>query len=705
MMPTSLTRSDVRLRDEALRLLRQGTGDDSAEFREGQWEAIHELISGSRRLLLVQRAGWGKSMVYFIAAKLLRVRGAGPTLLVSPLLALMRNQEDAANRMGVATRTINSSNVDKWTRIEAEIERGEVDLLLISPERFGNHRFRSTVLPAIADVLPLLVVDEAHCISDWGHDFRPHYRQIKNVLPQLPHNTRILATTATANDRVMQDVREVLGAGTQVRRGQLALPNISFQTFRLDDQAERMAWLAENVTKFDGSGIIYALTIRDVDRVAGFLQSRGIDARAYHSEIHNDNRQELETKLINNEVKALVATTALGMGFDKPDIKFVVHFQSPGSPIAYYQQVGRAGRALDGALAVLLRGTEDDDINDYFINSAFPTRDEVEQVLAALDQSQEGLTLREIESRVNVPYGRIKKTLELLALESPSPVLNEGSSWFRSVSQSPVEIWERIERVSGLRREEQDAMRAFAKLEAGHMRFLLDHLDSTEVPPPVTVSATRQFQSCVSWNEVESANRYLRRQWLAIEPRKRWPAGFRPSGNNAKSTIQWVNETGRALCVYGDAGWGRTVAREKYAAGRFDDELVDACVQMIKEAELTVLPDWVTNVPSRSGKPLVKNFAQRLAEGLGLDYVESLFRNGEPESQKSMQNSTHQARNAWDSLTVAPDAVRGGAVFLVDDIVDSRWTLTVAGYRLMECGSSSIIPITLASATKSGADS
>ena len=420
MKPISLTAADRNLRNEALTLLRQGTGDDSAEFREGQWEAIHALISGGRRLLLVQRAGWGKSMVYFIAAKLLRQQGEGPTLLISPLLALMRNQEDAANRMGVATRTINSSNVDKWTQIEGEIKRGEVDLLLISPERFGNHRFRSTVLPAIADALPLLVVDEAHCISDWGHDFRPHYRQLKNVLPQLPLNTRVLATTATANDRVMQDVREVLGEGTQVRLGHLALPNISFQTFRLDDQAERMARLAENIPNIDGSGIIYALTIRDVDRVAGFLQSRGIDARAYHSGIHNDNRQELETKLINNEVKALVATTALGMGFDKPDLKFVVHFQSPGSPVAYYQQVGRAGRAVDGALAILLCGTEDDDINDHFINSAFPTRDEVGQVLEALDQSQEGLTLREIESRVNVPYGRIKKTLELLALESPS---------------------------------------------------------------------------------------------------------------------------------------------------------------------------------------------------------------------------------------------------------------------------------------------
>ena len=248
-------------------------------------------------------------------------------------------------------------------------------------------------------------------------------------------------------------------------------------------------------------------------------------------------------------------------------------------------------------------------------------------------------------------------------------------------------------------------MRAFAKLESDYMRFLLDHLDSAEVTSSVTATVTRRFRSSVSRNEVELANRYLRRQWLAIEPRKRWPSGFRPSIDIKKSTIQWVNETGRALCVFGGAGWGRTVTRGKYAAGRFGDELVDACVQMIQEADLTVSPDWVTSVPSRSGKPLVKDFAERLAEKLCLDYVESLFRNGEPEGQKSMQNSTHQARNAWDSLTVAPDAVREGAVFLVDDIVDSGWTLTVAGYRLMECGSGAIIPIALASATKSGADS
>ena len=398
-----------------------------------------------------------------------------------------------------------------------------------------------------------------------------------------------------------------------------------------------------------------------------------------------------------------MATTALGMGFDKPDLKFVIHFQSPGSPVAYYQQVGRAGRAVDGAVAVLLGGTEDDDINDYFINSAFPTKDEVGQILEVLDGAQDGLTLRDIESGVNVPYGRIDQTLKLLALESPSPVTKEGSSWFRTTSPSPVEIWERIERVTRLRREEQDAMRAFVNLGSGHMDFLLRQLDSNEAPTSPTNA--RRFQTSTSRDEVELANQYLRRQWLAIEPRKLWPTEFRKAVGIQKSTIQWVNEPGRALCVFGDAGWGRTVTGGKYAAGRFGDELVDACVQMIQAADLTVEPDWVTNVPSRSGKPLVKEFAERLAAKLRLDYVESLFRNGEPEDQKSMQNSTHQAHNAWDSLTVVPRCVREGAVFLVDDIVDSRWTLTVAGYRLRECGSGPVVPIALASATKSGADS
>ena len=690
------------LRNYALRLLRQGTGDASAEFREGQWEAIQELIVGSGRLLVVQRAGWGKSMVYFIAAKLLRELGLGCTVLVSPLLALMRNQVDAALKMGVRASTIDSNNESDWNKVLDDVKSDSVDVLLISPERFDNQWFRDEMRPVLFDRVGMFVVDEAHCISDWGHDFRLHYRGLQNVLPQLPSSLRVLATTATANLRVMQDISQVLGADTPVRRGTLALTKISMQTIRLAGQAERMAWLAENVPGIGGSGIVYALTKGDVNRVAGFLQSRGIDAHAYHSDIEHDVRQELEQRLINNEVKALVATTALGMGFDKPDLKFVIHFQTPGSPVAYYQQVGRAGRAVDGARAILLSGTEEDDINEFFISSAFPTAHEAQLVLEALNDADEGLTQRDMESRVNVPYGRIKKTLELLELESPSPVGKVGPRWFRNPYPLPTGFWERVERITRLRREEQQAMKEFVQLESGHMDFLLAQLDSEEVLP--SHAATGRLPTSVSRSEIDSANLYLRRQWVPIEPRKLWPFGYRPPRNVGNSKIQSVNEIGRALSVYDDAGWGRTVTRCKYKHSHFSDELVDACVQMISATEFAVNPDWVTNVPSRSGKLLVKNFAERLAARLGLDYVESMLRNGEPEDQKLMQNSAHQARNAWDSLNVTPEVVRRGAVFLVDDIVDSRWTLTVAGYRLRELGSGPVVPITLASATKSGAD-
>ena len=682
--PISLTAADWNLRNEALTLLRQGTGDDSAEFREGQWEAIHTLISGGRRLLLVQRAGWGKSMVYFIAAKLLRQQGEGPTLLISPLLALMRNQEDAANRMGVATRTINSSNVDEWTRIEGEIERGEVDLLLISPERFGNHRFRSNVLPTMAGVVPLLVVDEAHCISDWGHDFRPHYRQLKNVLPQLPLNTRVLATTATANGRVMQDISEVLGADTQVMRGDLALPNISFQTIRLNHQAERMAWLAQNVPKIEGSGIIYALTIRDVDRVAGFLQSRGIDAHAYHSGILNDNRQELETKLINNEVKALVATTALGMGFDKPDLKFVIHFQSPGSPVAYYQQVGRAGRSNQGATGILLSGSEDDSINTSFIRSRFPTRLEAEQILNALELSESGLTLPGLESTVNLSGAKIENALSLLSFEVPAPVVRQGDQWYRSTTPPPSDVWSRFDRVKRHRYVERNQMRNYVKLESGHMGFLLKALDNEETAFSGSTQANMPHE--VDPFEVRAAQIYLERDWLTIEPQE-----------NA------IRE-GRVLTTYGAYPLGEQVKCWKYEGGELNDDFLDRCVEMIAHWHPNPYPGWVSNIPSSTDSQLVRAVSERLARRLGLPYVESLKVVEMDGQQKNMRSRYYQAMNVRDRFVPIEGRIRSGAVLLVDDVISSGNTLTEAGRVLVENGSGPVFPLVLAQA-KSGADS
>jgi ATP-dependent DNA helicase RecQ len=408
----------------SLQLLRLGSGQADAAFREGQEEAIRHIVEGRGRLLVVQKTGWGKSFVYFIATKLLRDGGAGPALLVSPLLSLMRNQIAAAERMGVRARTIHSDNQADWTEIEAAIRGDEVDILLISPERLANERFQAEVLARIAPRIALLVIDEAHCISDWGHDFRPQYRLLERIVGGLPANVRLLATTATANDRVMTDLQTVLGPNLSVSRGDLNRPSLKLQTIRLPRQSERLAWLAANLPALPGHGIIYALTVRDANQVANWLRSRGLNVEAYTAE--GDDRIELENALLENRVKALVATTALGMGFDKPDLGFVVHYQTPGSVVAYYQQVGRAGRAVEAAYGVLLSGDEEEDINDYFIESAFPSRDEVQAVLGALRSAAGGLSIPDLTGRVNVRRGRIEKTIELLSLESPPPLRSKA---------------------------------------------------------------------------------------------------------------------------------------------------------------------------------------------------------------------------------------------------------------------------------------
>ena len=351
-----------------------------------------------------------------------------------------------------------------------------MDILLISPERLANERFREQVLADIAGRIALLVIDEAHCISDWGHDFRPHYRLIERIVRDLPPNLRLLATTATANARVMADLEAILGPDLEVLRGDLSRPSLALQTIRMPGQAERLAWLAERLPALPGSGIVYTLTVRDAGLVAEWLLSRGIEVAAYTGET-GPNRQALEQALLDNQVKALVATTALGMGFDKPDLAFVIHYQTPGSVVAYYQQVGRAGRALEAARGVLLSGGEDTEITSWFIRSAFPTRDEAELVLAALEASDEGLTQRQLEAEVNVSAGRIQKTLQLFSLESPAPIVKQGSSWQLTAASLSDAFWDRAERLTALRRDEQADMQKYVRLSSGHMAFLIQALD------------------------------------------------------------------------------------------------------------------------------------------------------------------------------------------------------------------------------------
>ncbi|MBU1706317.1 RecQ family ATP-dependent DNA helicase [bacterium] len=691
----------ISLKQQALELLRRSLDNPQATFRDGQWEAIDGLVRDKARLLVVQRTGWGKSVVYFLATRLLRDKGSGPTLLISPLLALMRNQILAANRIGVRAESIDSSNTDDWERIQTDLHNNKIDLLLVSPERLANEAFREDVLMPIAERVGLFVVDEAHCISDWGHDFRPDYHRIVRILQALPRNIPVLTTTATANDRVVEDVVNQIGE-LRVVRGPLARASLRLQNISLPSQAERLAWLAEQVPHLIGSGIIYTLTVRDAKRVAEWLQKRGIDAHAYFGDLETSSRKALETKLLKNKIKALVATSALGMGFDKPYLGFVIHFQRPRSVIHYYQQVGRAGRALETAHAVLLGGREDDEIADYFLRTSFPPEAHVKDVLKALKHADKGLSMTGLQQKLNLSYTQIEKVLKALAVEHPSPVAKFESKWYLApVRYAPDK--RKIERLIQVRRQEQERMREFLHSSICLMAFLQKELDDPN-PEPCGRCAVCSGAPLLPENytsaTVNDAIKFLQRCYQEFEPRKIW-IGDSLSAYGWKGRIheELRAQEGWALCMWGDAGWGTLVRRGKQD-GRFDDELVTAAADMVQQHwKPNPPPTWVTCIPSLRHTNLVPDFAQRLAEALHLPLITCLQQKHRIPPQKEMANSYKQAQNLAGIFKADSKQIRPEPVLLIDDMVDSRWTFTVASALLLEAGSGPVYPFALAMTT------
>ena len=679
---------------QALELLRKGTQIPNATFHKDQDRAIRHVVQGNGPLLVVQKTGWGKSNVYFIASKLLREQGAGPTLLVSPLLALMRNQIDAAERMGVRAETINSSNQQDWKKVKNRIIQDEVDILLISPERLGNQDFLESVLRPIASRTVLLVVDEVHCISDWGHDFRPDYRRIERILSLFPQNSRLLATTATANKRVMDDLKDILGPNLRVMFGDLNRPSLSLQTIRLPEYIQRMAWLAMRLPEMPGSGIIYTLTIRDAKQLAAWLNSRGLKVAVYHGRLSTEDRQIREELLSSNRVKALVATIALGMGYDKPDLGFVIHYQTPGSVVTYYQQVGRAGRDGNHAYGVLLSGKEETEITDFFIGSAFPSQEEVRQVTRALENEPDGLIQSGLEVAVNMKPKRLEQTLEILSLESPAPVVKQGSKWQLTPALVPASFWLRIERLTEIRKAEQEQMQKYALLTEGHMEYLIEALDGD--PGTTTSSRLPAVSSHTDPILLKEAEQFRRRTGVPIPPRKRWPNSMGIDRFRGIIPTHLRANEGKALCYWGDGGWGQTVESGKYASGRFNEELVQACAELIGMWAPIPFPEWVTCIPSRGHPELVPDFAFRLAELLGLPFSKALLKTREHPPQKEMVNSAHQCRNVIDTMQVVREESLSGPVLLVDDMVDSRWTFTMATWCLRRECNDEVWPLALA---------
>ncbi|MDQ0949121.1 ATP-dependent DNA helicase RecQ [Streptomyces phaeochromogenes] len=702
------------------RLVGAPAGD--ARLREDQWRAIEALVADKRRALVVQRTGWGKSAVYFVATALLREQGAGPTVIVSPLLALMRNQVEAAARAGIRARTINSSNTEEWDTIQDEVAAGEVDVLLVSPERLNNPDFRDQVLPKLAAATGLLVVDEAHCISDWGHDFRPDYRRLRTMLADLPPGVPVLATTATANARVTADVAEQLGTGGStdalVLRGPLDRESLSLGVLQLPDAAHRMAWLAEHLGELPGSGIIYTLTVAAAEEVTAFLRQCGHTVASYTGKTENADRQQAEEDLLANRVKALVATSALGMGFDKPDLGFVVHLGSPSSPIAYYQQVGRAGRGVEHAEVLLLPGKEDQAIWQYFASIAFPPEEQVRRTLDVLGQAGRPLSLPALEPLVELRRSRLETMLKVLDVDGAVHRVKGG--WISTGDPWTYDT-ERYAWVAKQRAAEQQAMRDYVTTTGCRMEFLRRQLDDEGATPcgRCDMCAGPRFTESVSSSSLDSARGELVRAGVEVEPRKMWPTGLPAVGVDLKGRIPAGEQaaSGRALGRLSDIGWGNRL-RPMLSPQAPDEPVPDD----VAKAVVGVLADWakgpggwasgspdaqprpvgVVTMASHGRPRLIQSLGARIAEVGRLPLLGSIeYAPGAGAAQVSRSNSAQRLKALDGALVVPPDlaatlAQAQGPVLLVDDSTETGWTLAVAARLLRRAGAQGVLPLVLA---------
>lgn len=694
---------------KALQLLRQGVSNPVANFHEHQWEAIDTLVNKRGRLLCIQKTGWGKSSVYFIATKLMREQGLGPAVIISPLLALIRNQVESAARYGVRLGSINSSQTKyENDTCKANLLAGHLDAVIISPEQLAKDEVRAELLIPVQ--VSLFVIDEAHCISDWGHDFRPDYKRISRVINHMPVRMPILATTATANERVTRDIAWQMGEQITTLRGALTRHSIHLQNIHLPKRSQRLAWLANALPTIAGTGIIYTATIHDAFQVAEWLRQCGISAQAYAGRIPKLNkeenaakRRELETALLNDRLKVLVSTSALGMGFDKGNLAFVIHYQSPGSVVGYYQQVGRAGRSINKALGILMSGDEDAAIQRFFINNAFPTAELVSDLLSELEKS-DGLKKTELEARLNHRPKKIEMALNFLSAEDPPPIDLDGRSYKRTIHEYDLPE-AMIERLSNRKEQEWQEIQNYLLENRCLMQFLAKKLDDNLATP------CGKCANCDPNNALpidyppalgQQAVAFLGNTMIPIEPKKqagngrakaaeRFPAYQFPSKFG-----ELAHEPGAMLCRWREAGWGELAAAGKRNQA-FDPRLADACVKMLYERwQPDPMPTWITYVPSLNHPNLVKNFAELVAQRLGLECIEAVFKVQQTQPQKHLENSDFRCKNLDGAFEVY-NVREGEPVLLIDDASDSGWTFAVIAALLRRENSGPVFPMAIMS--------
>ncbi|HAT81528.1 MAG TPA: RecQ family ATP-dependent DNA helicase [Flavobacterium sp.] len=646
------------------------------KFYDEQWLTIDKILKGEK-VLLIEKTGFGKSLCFQFPATVFN----GITVIFSPLIALMRDQVKKLTALGIAAKCINSEQTpEENTQIINDAKQGKIKILYIAPERQENSEW----IEATRQMnLTMVVVDEAHCISVWGHDFRPAFKRIINLVKLLPKGLPVLATTATATKRVELDVAQQIGNNILTIRGNLMRDNFKLFVVKVASEDEKLIWLGKNLNNLPGSGILYTGTRVDTEIYSKWFENLKISSTAYNAGLDADSRIAIENGLMSNKWKCIISTNALGMGIDKPDIRFIIHTQIPQSPIHYYQEIGRAGRDGQPSYIILFYNPEDRKLPEAFIEGGRPAIKKYERVINAV--KSELLGERDLMKRTNLKQNQIRVIkADLIEQGIIREVMIGKSKKYEFVPNSQPLNTKAFEELRNAKLTDLENMIEYVETDKSRMKFLCDYLGD---------NSNHTFTNCDNTGE-KKITVSVTPEWT--EKLQNFREDYFPELEVESKGSNILN--GVASSYYGVSNVGATLHRSKYEqGGDFPDFLLKLVLKAFRKKYGQEKFDLVVYVPPTSSGDLVKNFAIKVSQVLKFPISHNLVKARQTKEQKIFENGYLKTDNVNGAFTfTTPNDINGKSILLVDDIFDSGATLKEVGKLLTNFGAVKIAPIVIA---------